>query len=190
MWQYRHTDELYHYGVLGMKWGQRRSNYAKRAVRGHAGLGIYLSRKRQLAGDKRDLEGLKKGQHLSVGLTKKRQAAYDARDQRRLEKRIAKNEAYLKKKADANSRISKDSRTVTRLRKKPLKELSNDQLKSINKRLEMESKYKELTGKSNSGKQIVQAIIATGTTIAALETAAKTYKRVGKYAVKHLAKKK
>lgn len=70
--------------------------YAKRTARGHAGPGVYATRKRQLAGDKRDLEALKNGQHLSVGLTKKRQAAYDARDKAILEKRIAKNEAKLR----------------------------------------------------------------------------------------------
>ena len=76
--------ELQHYGVKGMKWGVRRA-------RGHAGLGSYATRKRELAGDKRDLEGLNKGRHLSYGLTKKRQTAFDARDKAVLEKRIAKN---------------------------------------------------------------------------------------------------
>ena len=79
------NNELYHFGVKGMRWGHRK-------VRGHAGPGKYVTRKRQLAGDKRDLDYLNKGEHLSVGLTKKRQAAYDKRDKAVLEKRIAKNE--------------------------------------------------------------------------------------------------
>lgn len=100
--------ELYHHGVKGMKWGVRRK------LRGHGGPGKYATKKRRLAGDKRDLESLNEGQRLSVGLTKKRQAAFDTRDKATLEKRISKNERKLNEKADkkANVKIERETANI------------------------------------------------------------------------------
>lgn len=122
MWEYNNSNELYHYGVLGMRWGRRKA-------------------------------------------------------------KVNKSTRKPKRK------MSEDAKEIAKIRKKRVSEMSNQELKDVNKRLEAESKYKELTRKKNVGKQVVQAFIATGTTIAAVETAARTYKKVADFAVNKIGKR-
>lgn len=128
MWEYKHTDELYHYGVLGMRWGVRRNR-----PKGTS----YLARKRK----------------------------------------------------ERKDRISEDSKNVTNIRKKKVREMSNQELKEVNKRLELETKYNELSNKKLTGQRVVQAFIATGMTLGTIEVAAKNYKKVGDFVIKKLGKR-
>lgn len=111
-----YDDELMHYGVPGMKWGVRRA-------RGHAGPGIYLTKKRQAAGDKRDLKRLERGEHLSVGLTKKRQAAYDARDKRAIESRLNKQKKDAKAEKNQYQAKKRADKAIKKLQKTKIKDL-------------------------------------------------------------------
>ena len=101
MWQYRPTEELYHYGIQGMKWGVR-----------------------------------------------KRQR-------------------------------SADSAEVKQIRKKRIKEMSNKDLQTANKRLQLEKNYKDLSKRKNYVKLVAGTFIAGGATLAAITKAVGQYKQFG-----------
>ena len=125
MWKYNTPEELYHYGVLGMKWGVRRN------------------------------------------------------------RSTSKSSIPRKKKQKVDTR-SEDSKNVAQIRKKKVKQMSNQELKEVNKRLELETRYTELSNKKITGQRAVQAFIATGMTLGTIEVAARNYKKVGDYLVKKL----
>ena len=66
---------------------------------------------------------------------------------------------------------------------KSVKSMSDSELRSVNNRLQMERQYSALTRKTSKGKKVVNTLIKTAGTIAAAETAYKTYNRIGKQAV-------
>lgn len=89
-------DELYHYGVPGMKLGTRRAP-------------IGVTSKRQYEFDKKSLDTLNKGGHIRRGITKKRQAMYDKYDKQKVEERIAnyKGNPIDKKSAQKKASVGK-----------------------------------------------------------------------------------
>lgn len=112
MWEYQYTDELYHWGIKGQKWGVRRTEAQLARVRG--------------------------------------------------KKQIEEHEDYK----NAHS-------------KKSIKEMSNQELKSRNNRLQMEKQYKDLNRQKNVGKKALDTFIAVGGTLSAVAGAIATYKKIG-----------
>lgn len=160
----KYNHELYHYGVLGMKWGvrkDRRPGNVSRLVRGHAGPGVYIGKNRQLEGAKKDLKILDNGGHLSVGLTKKRQEQYDKRDRAALEKKISKLESKNTTSNAKPKRVpSEDHLEAKRLKKKKLYEMTNKELETLNRRMQLEQNYKNLNRQQISrGEKFVTDIL-------------------------------
>ena len=84
--------------------------------------------------------------------------------------------------------VSRDSKKVKKMQKRHIDELTNKELKTANERLQLERQYKNLTRKQNIGKNAIKTFIGVAGTIAAVEGAAATYKRVANGAIKKIGK--
>jgi len=84
---------LAHYGIIGMKWGQRRIAKAEAGI-----------------------QRLDSGKHLSIGIGKNRQSQHDTRDRRILQDRISRTKKSLEsnEKKDFNRLVKNVNETVSK----------------------------------------------------------------------------
>lgn len=113
MWKYISSDdELYHYGILGMRWGHRKAKY-----------------------------GNSKDYNRAHGLRKR----------------------------------------------KNYKQMSNNELQTVNKRLELENRYRKNSSQATLGKRIVSKLTGAAATAGSLAAGYEIYKRYGqKYVSKYI----
>lgn len=78
---------------------------------------------------------------------------------------------------------SEDHVRTSKIRKKKIYEMSNQELQTANTRLGLERNYKSLTKKPSRAKKAVKAFVSTAATITAVAAAAKVYKKYGDLAI-------
>lgn len=147
-------EDLYHHGIKGMKWGIRRTP---------AQLGHKTSAKKKTSKTDKIDEITKKLNKYSSNFESSRKA----REERKQAKEVTKQAKEATKQAKAMTKqmtkASKNSKPEKQ-KKRPLSELTDEELRARINRLEMEKKYKDLIASSNpkvkTGRDAVNEIIS------------------------------
>ena len=146
---YKEEAYLLHYGILGMKWGQRKirraengakfSKMVSNSANKHSSAMMKKAEGKDKSGDFRGALAARKGSKLSASLAKAADMHSNA----------------MLKKAD---RIKSD---LTKKKKPKISEMSDDELRKRINRIQMEKQYKDLSaGKIASGKKTVSKLLA------------------------------
>ena len=146
---YREEAYLMHYGILGMKWGQRKIRRAENGAKfsrmisnsanKHSSAMMKKAEGKDKSGDFRGALAARKGSKLSSSLAKAADMHSNA----------------MLKKAD---RIKSD---LIKKKKPKISEMSDDELRKRINRMQMEKQYKDLSaGKIANGKKTVSKLLA------------------------------
>lgn len=149
-----YSNELYHYGVKGMKWGVRR------AQRKEARSAYRSAKDKAFRKYERDIHDIEKGYKRGQMLSKKDQAR-EAAVEKRYSSDVAKAKSDYKqaKQNIKNYGKSEDHLRSKQLKQKKLSEMSNAELKELNNRMQLESQYKNLKRQNvNAGQKFVKDV--------------------------------